>query len=51
MERDQVNRLLDGLQSDLKTLIGEARKKYPSVKEVSILKLQLISYVYIYFYF
>lgn len=34
MDKEQFNRLLDGLQSDLKALVVEARKKYPSVKEV-----------------
>ena len=34
MDKDQVNRVIEGLQSDLKTLILETRKKYTSVKEV-----------------
>lgn len=34
MDKDQVNRVIEGLQSDLKTLILETRKKYSSVKEV-----------------
>nr|CAH0104416.1 unnamed protein product [Daphnia galeata] len=33
MDKDQVNRVIEGLQSDLKTLILETRKKYSSVKE------------------
>ncbi|EFX73897.1 hypothetical protein DAPPUDRAFT_307567 [Daphnia pulex] len=33
MDKDQVNRVIEGLQSDLKTLILETRKKYTSVKE------------------
>ena len=35
MDRDQVNRLVEGLQGDLKSLILETRKKYPTVKEVT----------------
>lgn len=35
MDKDQVNRVIEGLQSDLKTLILETRKKYTSVKEVN----------------
>jgi hypothetical protein len=35
MDKDQVNRIIEGLQSDLKTLILETRKKYTSVKEVN----------------
>ncbi|KAI9558503.1 hypothetical protein GHT06_015291 [Daphnia sinensis] len=35
MDKDQVNRILEGLQNDLRTLIVETRKKYASVKEAS----------------
>ncbi|KZS11860.1 MON2 protein, partial [Daphnia magna] len=35
MDKDQVNRILEGLQNDLRTLIVETRKKYTSVKEAS----------------
>lgn len=36
MDKDQVNRILEGLQNDLRTLIVETRKKYTSVKEVTV---------------
>ncbi len=36
MDKDQVTKLIEGLQSDLKTLILETKKKYPTVKEVII---------------
>lgn len=36
MDKDQVNKILEGLQNDLKALILETRKKYTSVKEVTI---------------
>lgn len=37
MEREQTNKLLEGLQLDLKNLHLEGKKKYPQVKEVTIL--------------
>ena len=36
MDRDLMNRLVEGLQSDLKNLIIETRKKHPAIKDVSI---------------
>ena len=31
-----MNRLVEGLQSDLKNLIVETRKKHPQIKDVSV---------------
>ena len=43
MDKDQVNRVIEGLQSDLKTLILETRKKYSSVKEVRTIENIIIN--------
>jgi len=36
MDKDLVNRFLEGIQLDLKNLVLESKKKYPTIKEVNL---------------